>query len=69
LYKRLNYNFIVINKLTVEVIKAKKGLDTLYYIKGLLIINGLNFLGLILILSILTINLNILYILPQIRFF
>ena len=42
LYKRLSYNFIVINKLIIEVIKAKKGLDTLYYIKGLLIINSLN---------------------------
>jgi len=31
------------DKLTVEVIKDKKGLDTLYYIKRLPVTNGLNF--------------------------
>ena len=30
------------NKLIIKVIKAKKGLDTLYCTKGLLIINSLN---------------------------
>ena len=45
LYKELNYNFIVIDKLIIEVIKAKKGLDTLHCIRGLLIINDLNLLG------------------------
>jgi len=42
LYKRLNYGFIVIDKLIVKVIKAKKGLDTLYCIRGLPVTNGLN---------------------------
>jgi len=35
---------LIINKLIIKVIKAKKGLDTLYYIKGLLVINSLNLL-------------------------
>jgi len=43
LYKRLYYNFIVINKLIIEVIKAKKGLDPFYSIKEFLVINFLNF--------------------------
>jgi len=30
------------DKLIVEVIKAKKGLDTLHCIRGLLVINGFN---------------------------
>ena len=36
----LCYNFIVINKLVVEVIKAKKGLDLFYYIRGFPITNN-----------------------------
>ena len=30
------------DKLVIKVIKAKKGLDTFYYIKGLLVINSLD---------------------------
>jgi len=44
LYKRLSYNPIVIDKLIVEVIEAKKGLDTSYSIRGLLVIYYLNLL-------------------------
>jgi len=38
----LSYNPIIINKPTVEVIEAKKGLDTFYSIKGFLVIYRLN---------------------------
>jgi hypothetical protein len=41
LYKRFCYNSIVIEKLVVEVIKAKEGLDSFYYIRGLLVIDCL----------------------------
>jgi len=34
LYKRLYYNSIVANKLIIEIIKTKKGLDPLYNIRG-----------------------------------
>jgi len=44
LYKRLCYNSIVINKLVIEIIKAKEGLDPLYSIRGLLAIDYFNFL-------------------------
>ena len=42
LYKRLSHNSIVIDKLIIEVIKAKEGLDTFYSIKGLLVITYFN---------------------------
>jgi len=41
LYKRFCYNSVVINKPLIEVIKAKKGLDSFYYIRGLLVIDYL----------------------------
>jgi len=43
LYKRLSYNPIVIDKLVVKFIEAKKGLDTFYSIRGFLVIYCLNF--------------------------
>jgi hypothetical protein len=58
LYKRLNYNIIVIDKPIIKVIKIKERLDPFYSIRGLLVINYFNFLGLILILFILIINLR-----------
>jgi hypothetical protein len=42
LYKRLSYNFIVIDKLVVEVTKAKEGLDPFYSVRGFLVIDYLN---------------------------
>jgi len=44
LYKRLSYDFIVTDKLIVEIIKAKKGLDSFYSIKGFLVMDCLNLL-------------------------
>jgi hypothetical protein len=44
LYKRLSYNSIVMDKPVVEVIKAKKGLDSFYGIRGFLVIDYLNLL-------------------------
>jgi hypothetical protein len=44
LYKRLSYNSIVIDKLVIEIIKAKEGLDPLYSIRGLLAIDYFNLL-------------------------
>jgi len=38
LYKRLSYNPIIMDKLIVEITEAKKGLDTLYSIRGFLVI-------------------------------
>ena len=37
MYKRLSHNPIVIDKLIVEIIEAKKGLDTFYSIRGFLV--------------------------------
>ena len=37
MYKKFCYNSIVINKLVIEIIKAKEGLDPLYYIRGPLV--------------------------------
>ena len=45
LYKRLYYNFIVIDKPIVKIIKLKKGLNPLYDIRGFLVINGFYFLN------------------------
>jgi hypothetical protein len=42
LYKRLSYNSIVIDKLVIEIIKAKEGLDPLYSTRGLLAIDYFN---------------------------
>ena len=42
LYKRLSHNSIVIDKLIIEVIKAKEGLNTFYSIKGLLVMDCFN---------------------------
>ena len=44
LYKRLCYDFIVIDKPAVKVTKPKKGLDPFYSIKGFLVINCFNLL-------------------------
>jgi hypothetical protein len=44
LYKRLSYNSIVIDKLAIEIIKAKEGLDPLYSTRGLLAIDCFNLL-------------------------
>ena len=44
LYKRLSYNSIVIDKLVVEVIKAKEGLDPFYSIRGFLVTDCFNLL-------------------------
>ena len=52
MYKRLYYNSIVIDKLIVEVIKTKEGLDPFYGIRGFLVIDYLN---------LFRINLNSLY--------
>jgi len=41
LYKRFYYNSVVINKLAVKVVEAKEGLDSFYYIRGLLVIDYL----------------------------
>ena len=43
-YKRLSYNSIVIDKLTIEVIEAKERLDPFYSIRGLLVIDYFNIL-------------------------
>ena len=44
MYKRLYYNFIVIDKPAIEIIKAKEGLDPLYSIRGLLATDCFNLL-------------------------
>jgi len=44
LYKRLSYNSIIVDKLIVEIIKAKKGLDTFYSIRRFLVIDCFNLL-------------------------
>ena len=44
-YKRLSYNSIVTDKPTIEVIEAKKRLDSLYSIRELLVIDYFNLLG------------------------
>ena len=44
MYKRLSYNPIITDKLIVEIIKAKKGLDALYSIRGVLVIDCFNLL-------------------------
>ena len=44
MYKRLYYNSIVIDKLLVEVIEAKEGLDPLYGIRGLPVTDYFNLL-------------------------
>jgi hypothetical protein len=44
LYKRLRYNSIFTDKLVIEIIKAKEGLDPLYSIRGLLAIDCFNLL-------------------------
>ena len=43
-YKRLYYNFIVADKLVIEIIKTKEGLDPLYSIRGFLVIDYVNLL-------------------------
>ena len=42
MYKGLYYNFIVIDKLAVEITKTKKGLDSFYSMRGLLVIDCFN---------------------------
>jgi hypothetical protein len=42
LYKRLYYNSIVTDKLIVEVIKTKEGLDPFYSIRGFLVTDYFN---------------------------
>ena len=42
LYKGLCYNSIVTDKLVVEVIKTKKGLNPFYSVKGLLVTDYFN---------------------------
>ena len=42
LYKRLNHNSIITDKLIIEVIKAKKELDAFYSIKELLVTDYFN---------------------------
>jgi len=42
LYKRLYYNSIVMDKLIVEVIKTKEGLDPFYGIRGFLVADYFN---------------------------
>jgi len=44
LYKRLSYNSIVMDKLIVEIIEAKKGLNSFYSVRGFLITDYLNLL-------------------------
>ena len=41
MYKRFYYNSVVTDKLVVEVIEAKEGLDSFYYARGLLVIDYL----------------------------
>ena len=43
-YKRLSYNSIVIDKPIIEIIEAKKRLDSFYSIRGLLVIDYFNLL-------------------------
>jgi len=42
LYKRLYYNSVVADKLVVEIIKTKEGLDPLYSIRGFLVTDYIN---------------------------
>ena len=42
MYKRLSYNFVITDKIIVEIVKAKKGLDPLYSIRGFLVIDCLD---------------------------
>jgi hypothetical protein len=44
LYKRLRYNSIFIDKLVIEITKAKEGLDPLYSTRGLLAMDCFNLL-------------------------
>ncbi len=44
MYKRPSYNSIVTDKLVVEVIKTKEGLDPFYGIRGFLVIDCFNLL-------------------------
>ena len=44
MYQRLSYNPIIIDKLIVEITKAKKGLDALYSIRGFLVTDRFNLL-------------------------
>ena len=44
MYKRLYYNSIVTDKLVIEIIKTKEGLDPLYSIRGLLAADCFNLL-------------------------
>ena len=44
MYKRLYYNSIVIDKLVIEITKAKEGLDPLYSTRGLLATDYFNLL-------------------------
>jgi len=44
LYKRLGYDSVVTDKLMVEIIKAKEGLDFFYSIRGFLVMDCLNLL-------------------------
>ena len=45
MYKRLYYNSIVIDKPVVEVIKTKEGLDSLYSIRGFLVVDSFHLLS------------------------
>ena len=44
MYKRLCYNFVVVDKSAIEIIKPKKGLDPLYSVRGLLVVDYVNLL-------------------------
>ena len=44
MHERLSYNSIIIDKLIVEIAKAKKGLDSLYSIRGFLVTDCFNLL-------------------------
>ena len=44
LYKRLCYYFVVIDKMAIEVIKTKEGLDPFYNIRGFLVTDYFNLL-------------------------
>ena len=44
LYKRLYYYSIVMDKIVIEVIEAKEGLDPFYGIRGFLVIDCFNLL-------------------------
>ena len=44
LYKRLSYNSVIIDKPIVVIIKAEKGLNALYIVRGYLVTNYLNLL-------------------------